>query len=162
LGRLYRAHGQPVSALQFQLKALEIHQTGIVPRLHIQSLNAVAVTYQALGDYDRARTYYERAIAAAESAGATGIPNILKANFGVCLAQVGEVERGRQLLEEAMAAGAGFTSLRYWQLSILNRKLGRYSDALAAAQKALDTCRTPVECREARHARAYAQLSLGN
>ena len=61
LGRLYRAHGQPAATLEFQLKALKIHETLNRPRMLIQSLNAVAVAFQVSDKDDQAREYYERA-----------------------------------------------------------------------------------------------------
>src|SRR5262245_28689618 len=52
LGRLYRTHGQPAAALEYQLKALAIHEKGDQPRQLIQSLNSVAVAAFVLGNYD--------------------------------------------------------------------------------------------------------------
>ena len=46
VGRLYRAHGRVDAALDYQLKALAIHEKTSSPFNHLQSLNAVATTYQ--------------------------------------------------------------------------------------------------------------------
>lgn len=164
LGRLHRAHGQPAAALEFQLKALKIHETLNAPRLLIQSLNAVAVAFQASGNNDQARAYYQRALSAAEQAGVASFVNFMRANFGSFLIETGtDVDRGRDLLERAIAAGAGqATSLRYTQLTDAYRKLGRFEEALETAGRALTTCRSPVDCIYARAADGRTQLALGN
>src|SRR5262249_42320292 len=67
VGRLYRTHERVEEALTFQLKALALHEADGRPFELMQSLNAVAVTYQALGDWPHARIYFERALALAET-----------------------------------------------------------------------------------------------
>ena len=163
LGRVYREHGQPAAALQFQLKALAIHETLNTPRLLIQSLNAVAVASEVLGEKDQARAYYERALAVAQQTGAPAYITFMRANLGGFLIESGEdVEPGRALVERALADGAGFRSLRYTQLAMAFQQLGRYQDALAAAERALTECRAPIECLYARFEEGRTQLALGN
>lgn len=164
LGRLYRAHGQPAAALEFQLKALKIHETMNTPRLLIQSLNAVAVASGAAGDAVQARTYYERALAAAERTGVASYVNFVGANLaGSLIDAEADLDRARLLLERAVAEGAGYTtSLRYTQLTDVNLKLGRLPEALAAAERALNTCPVLLDCVFARLADGRAQLALGH
>src|SRR5262245_5717661 len=163
LGRVYREHGQPAAALQFQLKALEIHQTLNTPRLLIQSLNAVGVVSEVLGDYAQARTYLERALAVAEQTGTPAYINFMRANLGGNLVESGEdVDRGRELLESALAAGVNFRSLRYTQVAMAYRKLGRHPQALVTANSALQECDSPISCIYARTQRAHTQLALGD
>jgi CHAT domain-containing protein/tetratricopeptide (TPR) repeat protein len=164
LGRLYRAHGQPRAALEFQLKALKIHETLNRPRELIQSLNAVAVASQVAGEIDQARVYYERALAAAERTGVQSYIDFMRANLGAFLVQSeGDVDRGRDLIERAIAGNPGAaTSGRHAQLSEAYLKLGRHQDALAAAERALNACRTPVECIGAHAADGRVQLARGN
>src|SRR5262245_34567220 len=163
LGRLYRQHGQPAAALEFQLKALRIHETINTPRLLIQSLNAVAVASQMSGDNGQARVYYERGLAAAERTGFESYINFMRANLGGFLMVTdSDVDRGRDLIERAVAAGAGPASLRQTQLSDAYLKLGRRQEALAAAGRALTSCRTPIDCVYARVSEGRAQLALGN
>src|SRR4030095_12838810 len=82
LGRLYRAHGQPGGALEYQLKGLKIEEPRNRPRLLIQSLTAVGVAAGANGDWALARTYYERALAAAERSGVATYINFMRADLG--------------------------------------------------------------------------------
>jgi tetratricopeptide (TPR) repeat protein len=136
-------YGQPAAALEFQLKALKTHEASNVPRLLIQGLNAVAVTYQVLGDNDRARAYYERALAAAEKTGVASYVDFMTANLGAFLSESElDVDRGRDMLERAVAAGAGrFAAQRYSQLAEAYRRLGRYQDSLAAAERCRERAR---------------------
>ena len=163
LGRLYRAHGQPAAALEFQLKALKIHETMNTPRLLIQSLNAVAVASASAGDAVQARTYYERALAAAERTGVASYVNFVGANLaGFLIDDDTDLDRARLLLERAVAEGAGYTtSLRYTQLTDVNLKLGRLPEAQAAAQRAVRLRRVPLDW-STRAWPTVAQLALGN
>jgi CHAT domain-containing protein/tetratricopeptide (TPR) repeat protein len=163
LGRVYRAHGQPAAALEFQLKALEIHRTLNVPRLLVQSLNAVAVGYEVNGELDQARAYYERALAEAERAGVPNFVTFMTANLGwfLVLRDI-DVDRGTALLERAIAAGAADSfALRYAQLSDAYLKQGRYPESLDAVEKAIARCRGPLDCIEGRAARSRTNLALG-
>jgi CHAT domain-containing protein/tetratricopeptide (TPR) repeat protein len=164
LGRVFRAHGQLAAALAFQLKALEIHEKGNVPRSLIQSLNAVAIASQLSGNITQARAYFERALAAAEATGVSSYINFVAANLGFLLVETdADVERGRHLLERAIAAGAGHaTSGRYAQLSDAYRKLGRLQESVDASDRAVSVCTTPLDCIAARGANGRAQLALGN
>lgn len=69
------------------------------------------------------------------------------------------------MLEEALARGADrYKSARLDFLSLAYRRLGRYEEALDAAQKAMDTCgqeETSI-CLFALKRRAEAHLALGN
>ncbi|HTK30271.1 MAG TPA: CHAT domain-containing tetratricopeptide repeat protein [Vicinamibacterales bacterium] len=163
LGRLYRNHGQIAAALEYQLKALAIQDTIDSPRARIQSLNAVAVTYQDLGDRENARRYYQRAIAMAEETGAASILNVLRGNYGTFLVDAGDPATGLPLLEEASRTGP-FQSMRFDSLAHAYGTLGRLDAAREAAGRALDTCPagTPPDCIRARLARATAALALGD
>jgi CHAT domain-containing protein/tetratricopeptide (TPR) repeat protein len=164
LGRIYRAHGQLEAALEFQMKALKIHETLRTPLLLLQSLNAVAVVSQRLGNYDQAREYYERALAVAEGTGVATYINFITANLGGFLIEEDlDVDRGRMLLERAVAAGAGNnTSLRYGQLADAYRKLGRNAESLAAAERSVSTCRNSFDCAVAHAAAGRTHVAVGN
>ena len=163
LGRVYRVHGQPAAALEFQLKALTIHETSNVPRLVIQGLNAVAVTYQVLGDHDQARAYYERALAAAERTGVASYIDFMTANLGAFLSESERTSIAAAICSSARSQpGRDHTSLRHGQLADAYRKLGRHQDSLAAAERALKTCRAPAACADARVAQGKTHLALGN
>jgi len=163
LGRIYRVHGQPEAAVKYQLKSLDLAERGSTPATLVQSLNAVGVAYAALGDVIRARTYYERALAAAEKTGSAPMIEVLRANLGAFAVNTGDAERGRVLLEEVVAHGTeAHLGTRYDQLSTAYVTLGRYDDALAAARRALDLCSayTPLDCIHAHLRVAGAELGL--
>jgi CHAT domain-containing protein/tetratricopeptide (TPR) repeat protein len=165
LGRLYRVHGQAGVALQYQLKALAIHEKQGDAYTLIQSLNAVAATHETLGDTAQARRYFERAAALAGQAGDPNVTNFLRANYGFFLAINGEPARGREMLAESLAATpAAQQTLRYDQLARADLVLGRPQDALADARQAMARC-TPearLDCAHAQLSRAAAELALGD
>jgi CHAT domain-containing protein/tetratricopeptide (TPR) repeat protein len=163
LGRLYRVHGQPEAAVKYQLKALDLAERSSSPATVVQSLNAVAVAYQALGDNAHARTYYERALAAAEKTGSAPLIEVLRANLGGFAVNAGDTDRGRVLLEDVVAHGTeAHLGTRYDQLSLAYFVLGRYDDALTAGRRALDLCSayTPLDCIYGHLRVAYAELGL--
>ncbi|MGE5244075.1 MAG: CHAT domain-containing protein [Betaproteobacteria bacterium] len=163
LGRLYRVHGQVAVALRYQLKALAIHEKLNSPRNLIQSLNAVAATYQFLGDAAHASVYFERALALAERSAAPGIVSFLRASYGDFLVVNGNTARGREMLAQSLAAASPYQqTLRYAQLAYADLKLGRPRDALAEAQQAMDHCAATsrVDCANAQLTRASAELAL--
>jgi CHAT domain-containing protein/tetratricopeptide (TPR) repeat protein len=163
LGRLYRAHGQYTAALEAQLTALKFHERTRTPRWFIQSVNAVAVTYQVLGDMDRARAYFERALILAEQGGLRSIVTFLRGNFGSFLLDIGETEQARILIEQAVADPGDFAVLRLNHLSRAYRELQRYDDALAAANRAVAACPqlSRPDCLYARTTRADALQAMG-
>jgi len=166
LGRLYRAHGQPHAALQYQLKALYLQRTLNSPRGHIQSLNAVAVTYQTLGDKTRARSYFEQAMDAAQRTGSSTILNFLRANMGDFLVDTGEVARGRAMLEQAVEdAPPSMLAIRNLQLADAYTTSGMFDAARQAANRALAACvaaEAPVQCISAYVERSRAEQGLGS
>ena len=94
LGRLYRRHGRLDLALNEQLKALALHQASSSPFNHLQSLNAVAVTYQSMGEPLLARKYLDQALAMAERSGSPRVQDTIRANLAGTLDDQGDY-RGR-------------------------------------------------------------------
>jgi len=166
VGRLYRIHGQPQAAVRYQLKSLELaERSSASPRVRVQSLNAVGVAYDALGDRVEARKYYERALSTAESVGSDAIVDFIRAELGGLLVALGDAEPARKFLEGVLERGLDqHPSLRYGQLSSAYYKLGRFDDAREAGQHALDLCgkEDPIECVNARLNLADAELALGD
>ena len=165
LGRVYRAHGRLDAALASQLKALAIHEKSDAPFSHLQSVNAVAVTYEALGDTSRARIYFERALALAEQSSTPRIQDFLRANFAAMLLEDGEYQRVVDLLEGVIARGLdAYPSLRMGELSYALSRLGRHDAALVWAQKAVEACgnRETATCIWMLDRRAEAHAGLGN
>jgi CHAT domain-containing protein/tetratricopeptide (TPR) repeat protein len=164
LGRLYRAHGRIDAALASQLKALAIHEKAGQPFTHGQSLNAVAVTYQALGDSRRARHYFERALTVAEQASTPKIQDSLRANFASTLLEEGDYQKGADILEGVVGRGLdSFPGMRMGDLAFAYLRLGRPDVAMGWAQKAVDACgEREADCVASLNQRAQAHAALGN
>jgi CHAT domain-containing protein/tetratricopeptide (TPR) repeat protein len=166
-GRVYRAHGRLDAALASQLKALALHEKANAPFNHLQSLNAVAVTYQSLGEWRRARTYFEQALAVAEQMNTPRIQDFLRANFAAFLLDLGDYRTAADVLEGVVARGVDrFPALRMRNLAEAYLGLGRPDIALAWADKALAGCgehaREHLPCISALGRRAEAYTALGD
>jgi CHAT domain-containing protein/tetratricopeptide (TPR) repeat protein len=165
MGRLYRVHGQLETALEYQRKALAIHQASGTSFTHLQSLNAVAVTYDALGDVPNALIYYRQALALAEKSSSPRIQDFLRANVAGALLESGtDSAEVAKTLEGVLARGFdAYPSRRLRELSSVYLRLGRRDDALGAAQKAVDTCgaRESLDCVRAMAHRSQVKEALG-
>lgn len=165
LGRIYRLHGQPLAALDCQLAALAIHEKMNSPRFLVQSLNAVAVSYHALGDDAHAREFYERALAEARKTASPSIIDVVQSNLGDFLVTSGQdVERGRQLIEDTVARTPPNAMWRRMnQLSAAYKNLGKFEKARELSTRAIEVCGAdPYGCVLARAGRANAELELGD
>ncbi len=165
IGRLYRVHGQLETALEYQRKALAIHQASGAPFIHLQSLNAVAVTYESLGDPQNALIYYRQALTLAERSSSPRIQDFLRANAAaVMLENASDYAEAAKTLEGVVARGLdAFPSRRHRELSSLYLKLDRREDALVAAQKAVDACgaRESLDCIRSMAHRSRVKAALG-
>jgi CHAT domain-containing protein len=165
LGRLYRAHGRLDMAISEQLQALALHEKSSSPFNHLQSLNAVAVTYEALGDSKRARVYAERALALAERSESVRVQDFVRANFAGILIDLGDYAEGARQLELVIQHGVdSYPALRYSDLSHAYQKLDRREDSLKAAHFAVERCQRSRgnECVNALERRAKAHAVAGN
>ena len=165
LGRLYRAHGRLDAALASQLKALAIHEKSDAAFSHLQSLNAVAVTYQALGDPGRARVFFERALALAEEVSTPRIQDFLRANYAAVLIDEGDYHHGSDILEAVIGRGLDpYQARRMIGLTYALLRRGRPGAALPWAQKAVEQCGRgeSVDCLYALDRRAEARAALGD
>jgi len=164
LGRLYRVHGRFDVALGYQLKALAIHEKSDDAYVHLQSLNAVAVTYQRLGNLPEARAYLERAMAMVSRTGAPRLQDVIAGNLAGILNSQGQYQEAARLLEQATGRGVDtFPSPHYGNLAYAYLQLGRHDDALAMSEKSLQACGDNDEdCVHALDMRAWARAALGN
>src|SRR5690606_28347369 len=165
LGRLYRAHGQLETALEYQQAALALHETAYSAYAHIQSLNAVAATYQMLGDLTRARQYYERAIDRASEGAPTSILAFLRASYGDLLVTAGDIARGREMLAQAVDdAAPAYRTRRHMQLARADLLQGDVDRAAAGIETAMSHCAetTQFDCASARLQRAAVALARGD
>jgi CHAT domain-containing protein/tetratricopeptide (TPR) repeat protein len=164
LGRVYRAHWRLDAALASQLKALALHEKSNSPFNHLQSLNAVAVTYQSLGDFRRARSYFERALALADQT-TPRIQDFLRANFASFLLDLGDSRQAADVLEGVVARGLDrFPTTRMRDLADAYLRLGRPDVALVWADKSFAACggRETLPCIHALDRRAEAHAALGD
>ncbi len=165
MGRLFRQNGRYAAALQCQLKALAIHEKLGLARTLIQSLNAVAVTYQSLNDRANAEKYFARALALATDAGDRTILSFLRANYASFLSDFGDPVRGRAMMIAAIAdVDDSYRATRYSQLARMDLDAHDPKMALEDAQRAFDACGNPsgVDCIDARLQRARAHHALGD
>lgn len=141
IGRLYRAHGRVDEALRFQLKALELHQASGSPLDLMQSLNAVAVTHNALGNPRAARSSFERALGIAEKSSSPRIQDFVRSNLADTMMAEGDFAAAARTLEGVLARGLdAFPALRMRDLAQAYLGLGRRDEALGVAEKAVGLC----------------------
>jgi len=165
LGRLYRRHGRVDLALDEQLTALSLHERFAATFEHLQSLNAVAVTYQAMGASREARAYFDRALNLAEQMASPRVQDFIRGNLATTLLDQGEHARAVRLLERLVANPIEIsTGARYSALSRAYLAVGRLDQALDAAERALDLCATgtAISCVDAMRARANVRAARGD
>jgi CHAT domain-containing protein len=164
IGRVYRAHGRFDEALRFQMKALALHEKGGSAFELMQSLNAVAVVSERLGDQRSAASYYDRALAIAEKSSSQRIQDLLRANMSSSLVARGEYARAAHELEQVLARGLdAYPARRQRMLSVAYSKMDRPREALEAANKAVALCKgDEAFCSDALGRRAAAHAALGD
>ncbi|MEO8678601.1 MAG: CHAT domain-containing tetratricopeptide repeat protein, partial [Vicinamibacterales bacterium] len=164
IGRVYRAHGRLDEALKYQMAALELHRKGDSRLMLLQSLNAVGVVYQRLGDSAAAQSYIGQALSLSEQISSPAVQDFLGANMADLLVDLGQFANAAATLEQVINRGLDhFLPTRYLQLSRAYVGLGRGRDALAAAESAVAGCTGGEQdvCISAYIARSEAQALLG-
>ena len=164
-GRLYRNHGQIEPALGYQRKALALHERDPGSFFHVQSLNAVAVTYQALGDHANARTYLNRALQIAMAGSTPRVQDFIRANLVTSLTEQEAYQESARVLEGVIARKLDvYPHIRYSDLAAIYMQLGRLDAALDAANQAVQICgaREDAPCFAARDRRAQVLLASGD
>ena len=165
LGRLYRNHGQIEPALDYQLKALAMHERQSGSFFHIQSLNAVAVTYQSLGDHARARTHLNRALQLAMAGSTPRVQDFIRANLVTSLTEQEAYAESARVLEGVIERKLdNYPHIRYSDLGELYTHLGRLDAAIDAANKAVELCaaRDDAACFAVLDRRAQVHLARGD
>jgi CHAT domain-containing protein/tetratricopeptide (TPR) repeat protein len=162
IGRLYRRHEQYETALEYQKRALRIHEQGSNPFSHMQSLNAVGVTLQSLGREREAMSYLEKALAVARATKDSRAEDFVSGNLASSLIAAGEFEKAAQLLEGVVARKLdAYPSLRHHDLAKAYLALGQVERAMDAANQSIVTCgtRADIACLVAYDTRAQVHLA---
>lgn len=138
LGRVQRAHGQLHTALEYYVRAAAMQLAdGDMPSW-LQSLNAQAVTYDRLGQPDKAEALFRQAIAVAARDRLERISVFLQGNLAGSLLSAGRYEEAVPVLEATAAAEKLEENrlIRRRQLAIAYHGLGRHEDALRYLEQA--------------------------
>jgi CHAT domain-containing protein len=140
-----------------------------LPYWQATALNHLAFVRMSEQEYDQALTLFEKTVALARSAGAEMIAGTAAKNAAECLINLGELERARAMLQQAVNTleQLGVVKLRQAALGQLGMALaaqGDLSGALTYWRQALDLARThgaayvPIWAQHA----AAAYIQLGN
>jgi CHAT domain-containing protein/tetratricopeptide (TPR) repeat protein len=146
LGRLYRAHAAYDDAIASYQKGLSIQQE-IGDKIGvIQSLNAMAISYDSWGRAKEATENYERALALARETGSPMVIAFMTGNLGGHAVDNGDYKRGIELLEESLRLDplSPYKANRYLQLSQAYRGTQQYEQALESANEAVKLSREAV------------------
>lgn len=138
LGRVHRAHGQLLTALDLYKRAAQMQEAdGDIPAM-LQSINAQAVTYDRLGRYATSERLYRQALATARARALERYEVFLQGNLGGSLLQSGNVRAGLRELEAVLPREKGvyLRATRLRQIADARRELGQYDAALAAIDEA--------------------------
>ena len=129
LGRVQRAHGQLLTALDYYTRAARLQEAdGDMPGM-LQSLNAQAVTYDRLGRYTTAERLYRRALALARARSLERYEVFLQGNLGGSLLAAGNPEAGLRELQAALAREKSpyLRATRLRQIAEAWSELGQYA-----------------------------------
>jgi CHAT domain-containing protein/tetratricopeptide (TPR) repeat protein len=145
LGRVQRAHGQLLAALDYYKRAARLQEAnGDIPAM-LQSLNAQAVTYDRLERHETAERLYRRALGIARERSLERYEVFLQGNLGGSLLYAGNTAAAlrelQSVLEREKSPYLRATRLR--QIADAWRELGQYDKALTAIDGAARVLPTP-------------------
>lgn len=142
LGRIQRAHGRPQDAIPLYLRALEIQKKTGDTLGQVQSLNAVAVSYNFLGDGRTAKEYYLEALPLAQKTGSPRAIDFIQGNLAATEAALGEFDAAEAALKAVIARGADENpDTRYAALGHVYLAMHRYEEALIASNRSVELAR---------------------
>ena len=142
IGRIMRLQGRPKEALPHYRLAMRLqmedHDLSFLP----QTINAMAVAYDAMGDLNLAIATYKQALAVAHQIKSEPFIHFLEANLGYAYLKAGKPRSAIPLLEKAVARQTAATGhcIRNSQLAEAYMQVERLADAEAQATKAVDAC----------------------
>jgi tetratricopeptide (TPR) repeat protein len=165
LGRLYRFHGHPDRALEFYGRALKVQEELGDKQGIIQSVDTLAIAYQVMGEHQQALKLYRRALSLARETGSPGILARQLTHLAAAHNESGEYTLALESLDEASRLDRPLASPEYQAFSRAYAGLGRYREALAAAENAVERAGTSVSApsvlADALCSRAQAKEKLG-
>jgi CHAT domain-containing protein len=140
LGRVHRVHGQYESALELYRKAFAIQDAAHDEPAALQSMNAIAATYERMGRHEDSCAQYQQALTRAESLGSERMTNMLTAGLATCYVALGRQNEGVALLEATVAREKDQYRRRIElrQLAHVLLNVGQPEKALATVNRALD------------------------
>ncbi|ABF39297.1 conserved hypothetical protein [Candidatus Koribacter versatilis Ellin345] len=143
MGRLERMQGQPKIALKHYDEALRIQNAIGDHEYAIQTMNAIAVAYEAMEEHPKALAQYEKALAQAKAIGAEQFIPFLEGNIGGELLRLKQYDRAAKQLQMVIAKKPSEYQLcfRENQLAGAFFHLGRKEEAYDAAEAAVNVCR---------------------
>lgn len=145
LGRVQRAHGQLLAALDYYRRAARLQEAnGDIPAM-LQSLNAQAVTYDRLERHATAERLYRRALGIARARSLERYEVFLLGNLGGSLLLAGNTAAALRELQSALEREKSpyLRATRLRQIADAWRELGQYDKALAAIDDAARELPTP-------------------
>jgi CHAT domain-containing protein/tetratricopeptide (TPR) repeat protein len=147
LGRMNRAHGHPNRALECYRRALVIQEDVGDRQGAIQSINAIGVMYQSLGQPAKAVRQFELGLALAHQTGSPGMVAFLRGNLADAFIDINQPARGAEILDDLLGGDDRRDLHQHWHLmlSVALARMGQPSRAVEAADRAV------VLAREARN-----------
>lgn len=143
MGRLERVQGQPRQALKDYAIALKLQEVAGEREYSIQTMNAMAVSYEALGLHQEALEQYQHALSNAEAIGATRFIPFLEGNIGGQYLHMKQYANAVRELRKVVALGGSdyLMCIRKNQLSEALLDSGQTQDASEPANEAVAVCR---------------------
>jgi CHAT domain-containing protein/tetratricopeptide (TPR) repeat protein len=143
MGRVQRAHGHPELALGLYQRALDIQRETQDLYGTMQSLNALAVTYGLLNDSKEAIAHFDEALSVARKLGSPKLIYFVQGGIAGEYEREGDYSRAAGLLEELLKQNLEPVQAQYRLASLggVYLALGKYEQALDAANRALDLAR---------------------
>jgi len=143
MGRMERSQGQPEQALKDYAIALRLQQAIGENEYSIQTMNAMAVSYDAIGRQREALALYQKALAQAKAVGAKQFIPFLEGNIGGEYLKMNRFADAARQLQQVIALGGTnyLLCFRNHQLADALLSLNRNQEADAAAETAVVVCR---------------------
>jgi CHAT domain-containing protein len=146
LGRVQRAHGQLLTALDYYKRAARLQEAdGDIPGM-LQSLNAQAVTYDRLGRFTTSERVYRAALATARARRLERYELFLQGNLGGSLLAAGNPAAGLRELEAVLAREKSpfLRATRLRQIAQAYGELGQFAKAIASLEESGQVVASPT------------------